>query len=93
MLNEELSEIEEWLRCNKLSLNVLKTHYMIVTTKNNPSNDVDIYDNSVRIERVYLTKCLGLHIDSQLNWESHIEYTCKTLSCIGISTKSSINTL
>ena len=83
MLNEEPLEIEELLRCNKLSMNVLNTPYTIFATKNNPSHDVDIYVNSVRIERGYLTKCLGVHIDSQLNWESHIEYTCKTISkCI-----------
>ena len=31
--NEDLVNIEEWLRCNRLSLNVLKTNYMIFTTK------------------------------------------------------------
>ena len=30
-MNNDLQEIYEWLRCNKLSLNILKTHYMIFT--------------------------------------------------------------
>ena len=30
-LNNDLQEICKWLRCNKLSLNILKTHYMIFT--------------------------------------------------------------
>ena len=30
-LNDDLREIQEWLNCNKLSLNVLKTHYMLFT--------------------------------------------------------------
>ena len=28
-INNDLAKIQEWLCCNKLSLNVLKTHYMI----------------------------------------------------------------
>ena len=42
-LNEDLVNIEEWLRCNRLSLNVLKTNYMIFTTKNKLGHDVDIF--------------------------------------------------
>ena len=28
-LNEDLRNVHEWLQCNKLSLNVHKTHYMV----------------------------------------------------------------
>ena len=88
-LNEDLVNIEEWLRCNRLSLNVLKTNYMIFTTKNKLGHDVDIFVNNVRIERVYVTKFLGVQIDSKLNWKNHIEYTCKKLSkCVGIIAKA-----
>ena len=69
--------IEEWLRCNRLSLNVLKTNYMIFITKNKLCHDVDIFVNNVGIERVYVTKVLGVQIDSKLNLKNHIEYTCK----------------
>ena len=27
-LNEDLRNVQEWLQCNKLSFNVLKTHYI-----------------------------------------------------------------
>ena len=57
-LNEDLVNIAEWLRCNRLSLNVLKTNYMIFTTNNKLSHDLDIFVNNVRIERVYVTKFL-----------------------------------
>ena len=30
---EELSKIDEWLKANRLSLNVDKTHYMMLTHK------------------------------------------------------------
>ena len=88
-LNEQLTAIYEWLCCNKLSLNVLKTHYMIFTPRNKKVNYVNLYINNVPIGRVYVTKFLGVQIDSQLNWKNHIEYTCKKLSkCIGILLKA-----
>ena len=33
-LNEDLTKIQEWLCCNKLSLNVSNTHYMVFTPRN-----------------------------------------------------------
>ena len=58
-LNEQLTAIYEWLCCNKLSLNVLKTHYMIFTQRNKKVNDISLYINNVSIEGVYVTKFLG----------------------------------
>ena len=88
-LNEQLTAIYEWLCCNKLSLNVLKTHYMIFTQRNKKVNDISLYINNVSIERVYVTKFLGVQIDSQLNLKNHIEYTCNKLrKCIGILSKA-----
>ena len=88
-LNEDLQKNCEWLRCNKLSLNVLKTNYMIFTSKNKTVNDLDIKINNTEIERVYTTKFLGVYIDAQLSWKRHIEYTCSKLSkCTGIFLKA-----
>ena len=78
-LNADPVNIEEWLRCNRLSLNVLKTNYMVFTMKNKLSHHVDIIVNNVRIEKVYVTKFLGVQIGSKLNWKNHIEYTCKKI--------------
>ena len=88
-INEDLENIREWLCCNKLSLNILKTHYIVFTPRNKVVNDIDICINDVRIERVYVTKFLGIQIDSQLNWKKHIDYICKKLSkCVGIIAKA-----
>ena len=88
-LNEQLTAIYEWLCCNKLLLNVLKTHYMIFTPRNKKVNDINVYINKMPIARVYVTKFLGIQIDSQLNWKNHIEYTCRKLSkCIGILSRA-----
>ena len=79
-LNEDLRNVQEWLQCNKLSLNVLKTHYMVFTPRNRLIDDIVVKIHRVQIQRVYATKFLGVQIDSQLTWKTHIEYTCKNLS-------------
>ena len=59
VINEELVKVQEWLYCNKLSLDVLKIHYIIFTSRNKCMKDVDIRINNVKIERVYATKFSG----------------------------------
>ena len=66
-LNDDLEKIREWLCCNKLSLNVLKTHYMIFAPRNKIVVDVNIQINCVSIERVCCSKFLGVIIDSKLS--------------------------
>ena len=64
-------------------------HIMIFTQRNQKVNDISLYINNVSIKRVYVTKFLGVQIDSQLNWKNHIDYTCKKLcKCIGILSKA-----
>ena len=78
--NADLFRVQEWLHCNKLSLNVLKTHYMIFTPRKRIYDDVSIIINNTKISRVYVTKILGVQIDSQLSWKMHIDYICKKIS-------------
>ena len=88
-LNDDLSKIQEWLRANKLSLNVKKTHYMIFCGRGKKAEDVPMIINGEVVERVYVTKFLGVYIDAQLSWKHHIDYTCKKLSkSIGILSKA-----
>ena len=77
-MNADLFRVQEWLHCNKLSLNVLKTHYMIFTPRNKIVGDISIINDSTKISRVYVTKFLGVQIESQLSWKMHINYICKT---------------
>ena len=88
-LNEDLREIQEWLNCNELSLNVLEYHYMIFTPWNKKIEDTDIQLYGVIIQGVFVTKFLGVQIDCNLSWKYHIEYTCKKLyKCVGILCKA-----
>ena len=68
-LNEDLRNVQEWLQCNKLSLNILKTHYMIFTPRNRVIDGIDVKIHDVQIQRAYATKFLGVQIDLQLTWK------------------------
>ena len=62
---------------------------MIFLPKNKRANDIDIKIYGIRIQRVYVTKFLGVQIDAHLTWKSHIDYTCSKLSkCVGILAKA-----
>ena len=78
-LNSDMENIRQWLCCNKLSLNVSKTHYMVFAPKNKHVDDLKVKIQNANIERVYVPKFLGVMIDAQLSWKCHIEYTCKKL--------------
>ena len=74
---------------NKLSLNVSKTHYMVFTPRNKQVENLNIKIQNTNIERVSVTKFLGVMIDAQLSWKCHIEYTCKKISkCLGVILKA-----
>ena len=72
IMTEELRKINVWFMVNKLSLNVSKTNYMLFGNNRNMV-DCSIYINNIEIERVYVTKFLGLHIDCKLDWKVHIQ--------------------
>ena len=71
-LKNELENISNWMRINKLSLNVCKSEYMIIGHKrqlNRVDGDLpDLVLNNEVIKRVDKTKYLGIYIDQILNW-------------------------
>ena len=88
-INSELTKIDDWLRCNKLSINVNKTHYLVFCSKSTKVNDLIIKLNHHPISRVYSTKFLGVYLDANLSWKNHIEYISKKIAkSIGIICKA-----
>ena len=71
IISRELNILHIWFQVNKLSLNVAKTNVMIFGNKRFEENYM-ISINGMNINRVYVTKFLGVHIDSKLNWNEHI---------------------
>ena len=70
-VNNELKHLVKWFKVNKLSLNVTKTNYMLFTNKKG-HHKLDIKIEQEAIMEVKETKFLGVIVDNQLNWKSHI---------------------
>ena len=75
----EFTKICDWLIANKLSLNILKTEYMIIETEQSLIQLGSIPKIKIKdcyLRRVEKTKALGLIIDDNLRWNHHIDYIC-----------------
>lgn len=77
-INLTLEKTVEWLTCNNLILNINKTNIMQFLNINNP--DIFVQLNGEEIKEVDSTKFLGLHVDSNLNWDNHVQNLCKKLN-------------
>ena len=74
-MNNELQKVVEWLKANKLSLNVKKTHFMVFRSHRRDLNtNCNLQINGVTIEKVDHTKFLGVVIDSLLSWQKHVSH-------------------
>ena len=79
-INSELSHISTWLKVNKLSLNIKKTHYMIFCKRKKVSSNVKLSIDGELINEVDKTKFLGILIDNKLTWKQHIAYISGKIS-------------
>lgn len=69
ILNEELMIVDDWLKFNKMSLNVKKCSSMTFNKCSNVKSEVKI--NGKIIKRESSVKYLGVYIDEKLNFECH----------------------
>lgn len=74
-INNELKLITNWLSLNKLSLNAKKTKMMVFhhKQKNLCTKSLKLYINSKKIECVKEFNFLGVMLDENLNWKSHVQ--------------------
>ena len=73
-VNQELQKISLWLRINKLSLNIKKTHFILFHFRQKKiSSPVAIYIDKNKLEQVKETKFLGVIINENLTWSDHID--------------------
>ena len=84
-MNDEIRKLNCWLIANKLSLNIAKTEFMLIgsrqrlQTQNN--QHVEIQVEGKIIKQVEETKSLGVYIDNNLSWKKHVDETSKKVSC------------
>ena len=83
------NNICKWFKANKLSLNTVKTEFMINGTSQRAGH-LDIapettpyalFVNDTSIKRVKQVKDLGLITDENLTWEHHITYISQKIKC------------
>ena len=70
--NGELENISLWLKINKLSLNIKKTHFIIFQRGKSTMSIPDITIDNQPIRKVEKTKFLCVVIDSKLSWKKYI---------------------
>ena len=86
-VNEDLASLRTWLAANKLSLNVAKTHSLIIgsgqklkniqqTTAVKPS----LVIGKEKISMIKETKYLGVYVDQHLSWNVQIANMVKKIS-------------
>ena len=72
ILQNEIFCVYEWLKTNKLSLNLTKTVSMIITTQQNIAKNgakiLNVNCDGVSISNVSVFKYLGIHFDKNVNF-------------------------
>ena len=90
MLNNELLNIDVWLRCNKLSVNIKKTNYVTLSPSQRKLNhSFSLSFGGQPLIQSNVTKFLGVYLDEHLTWKYHINFVCKQIAkSIGILSRT-----
>lgn len=95
LINNELKVIGNWFTSNKLTLNYDKSHFLVFSRrKNSQFNMEPIKINNISITQVNSTKFLGVILQDNLSWKTHIDQIlCKLhkFSSILYLTRNSLN--
>ena len=82
-IDKDLDYLNSWLMGNKLSLNIVKTHSMIISTRQNERGvrgEFDLKMQNTPILNVEDTKYLGIQIDWNVTWKKHADAVIKKVS-------------
>ena len=75
-MSNDLNRIFNWLSSNKLTLNILKTVFMVIGSQQRIASlagNISLSVNGLTLQQVETTKCLGLTIDQFLTWKNHLQ--------------------
>ena len=79
-INVDLASLNEWLKANRLSLNMIKSEYIIIGSAprlNNFSAEPSLHIGNVKLKRVTCKKTLGVVINQNLGWHDYIDTIAK----------------
>ena len=80
-VNYDLKNLSNWLKANKISLNVGKTELVLFTSsKKQLDCDLKIKLNGKRLYETDSAKYLGIQIHKRLTWKQHINHAALKLN-------------
>lgn len=79
-LQKSAKQLDIYAKRNSLEIHPDKCEILIISKKSfiGPHMNVEIMNKSVKI--VNSSRCLGVTIDNELKWDTHIQNTCKSFS-------------
>ena len=90
---DAIDRISDWMLANRLTVNYEKTNYMIFSPNKQlkDSSVLELTIDNFKIKKVTSIKYLGIYIDENLNWKTHIQDLCQSLrKYVGIFYKLSL---
>ena len=78
-VEREVEKVLTWLSVNRLIINLKKTHLMVFTNRQRPQT-ISLKVKDSLITEVSESKFLGVIVDNNLNWNSHIRYIADKIS-------------
>ncbi len=72
VINSELEKVSLWLLANKLSLNVSKSNFLLISSRKVTRN-IKLKINNSDLKQENYTKYLGVIIDDKLKWKLYIK--------------------
>ena len=82
-LNHDLGNLNKWLISNKLTLKTAKAEFMLIESRqklSTLSSQPELSIDNVPIEKVTSVKSLGIFIDENLPWQTHIDELFKKIT-------------
>jgi len=78
-VNADLRDLKDWLCCNRLSLNIAKTSFMLFTDNRVEAVPV-IQISDISVNQVSQARFLGVIVDEKLNFREHTANLAKQVS-------------
>lgn len=83
-LQISLNSLSTWCKYNGMLLNTSKTKVMLITTHQKrtslTSKNLDLHFNNDNLNTITGDKILGIFVDNNLTWSTHIDKLCKKIS-------------